>query len=448
MSLGELAGLAGTSLRPLVPFDAARSITGVHVSELEDPGRYLEGGELLLTTGIPLRTTTADAYVDRLAAHGIGAIGIGLGEGWERTPPAVVERCRAAGIPVFEVPDGAPFLDVSRAFWSIAGRGGQEEAIRTAHAHTRMVQAAAGPDPVAAVVRVMAQAIGGWVAWLPLGRSTTPALLYPTSLAGMLPSVRADVERSLLRSGVEAASFVSHGSTVVAHAVAEGARMRGALVLGAGRPFGSSDRQLALTATALLRLLTARDAGGSTAPEDWIAALAFRGEAAAARALAAASEATLPALLRVLASETPLEGGFGRAVEVEGMHLTLWPAGSAPTEGLGVLSGEIGLEDVPATVARVVSIHRSPGADGHRIEADARARRWASALATADPDLRRTVTAYLRNRHQAERTARELGVHRNTVRPRILAAEKLLAVSLDDPDVSAELWIALRDLPL
>lgn len=448
MSLGELVSLAGSSLRPLAPFDAARAITGVHVSELEDPGRYLDGGELLLTTGIPLRAATADAYVDRLAAQGIGAIGIGLGEGWEHAPPALVERCRSAGIPVFEVPDGAPFLDVSRAFWSVAGRGGQEEAVRTAHAHTRLVQAAAGPDPVAAVVRVMAQAIGGWVAWLPLGRTTAQALLHPRSLEGMLPSVRADVERSLLRSGVEAASFVSHGSTVVAHAVTDGERTHGALALGAGRPFGGSDRQLALTATALLRLLTAGEAGGPTPPEDWITALALRGEAAASRALAAASGMELPMLFRVLASAEPALGSLGRAVDVEGAHVTLWPADSAPTAGSGILSGEVALEDVAATAARIVAQHRSSGDDGLRIDPDARARRWAAALAETDPDLRLTVVAYLRNRQQAERTARELGVHRNTIRPRILAAEKLLAVSLEDPDVAAELWIALRDLPL
>ncbi|GGM43452.1 PucR family transcriptional regulator [Microbacterium saperdae] len=448
VSLGELVSLAGSSLRPLAPFDAARGISGVHVSELEDPGRYLDGGELLLTTGIPLRAAAAGAYVDRLAAQGIGAIGIGLGEGWEQAPPALVERCRSAGIPVFEVPDGAPFLDVSRAFWSIAGRGGQEEAIRTAHAHTRLVQAAGGPDPVAAVVRVMAQAIGGWVAWLPLGRSAAPALLHPRSLEGMLPSVRADVERSLLRSGVEAASFVSHGSTVVAHAVTDGERTRGALALGAGRPFGSSDRQLALTATALLRLLTAGDTGGSTPPADWITALALRGEAPAARALAAVSDVDLPLLFRVVASGQPAAGGIGRGVERDGVHLTLWPADSDPAAGSGITSGEVGLEDVPAAAARVVALHRTSSGGGLQVDPDARARRWAATLASSDPDLHRTVVAYLRNRQQAERAARALGVHRNTIRPRILAAERLLDVSLDDPDVAAELWIALRDLPL
>lgn len=445
VSLGELVRTAGTSLRPLAPFDAATTITGVHVSELDDPGRYLEGGELLLTTGIPLHGRPVDTYVDRLEAQGIGAIGIGLGEGWDDAPAVLVERCRRLGIPVFAVPDGAPFLDVSRAFWSITGRSGHDEALRTAHAHTRLVQAATAADPIAGIVRQMAQAIGGWVAWLPFDPGASGGTLHPASLAGLLPTVRADVERSLLRSGVEAASFVSQGSVVMAHAVTDGERTRGALALGAGRPLANADRQLALTATALLRLLTVRatetpDAGG------WFTALALRGDATAARALAAVADLTLPLEFRVLVG---VEAVTGFAVEQAGMQVGLVPADVDPDAGIrastGVLSAPVVLEDIPAAAARALALHRSAPGAALVIETESRATRWVAALADADPMLQRTVISYLRNRQQAERTARELGVHRNTVRPRITAAERLLDVSLDDPDVAAELWLALRD---
>ena len=443
VSLGELVRSAESSLRPLAPFDAARTISGVHVSELGDPGRYLEGGELLLTTGIPLHGQSAAAYVDRLAEHGIGAIGIGLGEGWDDAPAELVERCGAAGIPVFAVPDGAPFLDVSRAFWSIAGRGGQEEALRTAHAHTRLVQAATDPDAIAAIIRVMAQAIGGWVAWLPLAQGAGSDMLYPPSLEGILPAVRSDVERSLLRSGVEAASFVSHGSTVLAHAVVEGERTRGALALGASRPLGRADRQLALTATALLRLLTATPATAAR-PDAWVAELALRGDAAAARALASAAGLELPLLFSVLVGVDD-DAEFPFIVERHGERLALLPAGETAHASSGTLSAAVGLDEVPAAAARTLALHRASSGSGLRRAPEPRARRWVDELAHADPTLLPTVVSYLRHRHQAERTARDLGVHRNTVRPRILAAERLIGVALDDPDVAAELWIALRD---
>ncbi|MFJ2368903.1 PucR family transcriptional regulator ligand-binding domain-containing protein [Microbacterium sp. NPDC087665] len=441
VSLGELTRAAGASLRPLAPFDAARPITGVHASELDDPGRYLEGGELLLTTGIPLRSGSIEAYVDRLDAHGIGAIGIGLGEGWDDAPPALVERCRLVGIPVFAVPDGAPFLDVSRAFWSNTGRTGDDEVLRTAHAHTRLVQAATGAHPVTAIVRQMAQAIGGWVAWLPFGAGAPAGMLHPPSLEGLLPAVRVEVERTLVRSGVEAASFVSHGSTVMAHAVTDGERIRGALALGAGRPLARADRQLALTATALLRLVAVQSTGRRN-PEAWITALALQGDAAAARALAAAADIELPLLFRVLVGADDASD-FG--IEQRGVRVALVPADAEVTRGSGALSSPAILDDLPAAAARALALHRNTPHTSLLVEPESRAEGWVDLLAEADPMLQRTVVAYLRHRQQAERTARELGVHRNTVRPRIAAAERLLAVRLDDPDVAAELWLALRD---
>jgi len=46
-----------------------RPVRWVHISELQDPTPWLRGGELLLTTGLPLRSGPS-AYVGRLAAAG------------------------------------------------------------------------------------------------------------------------------------------------------------------------------------------------------------------------------------------------------------------------------------------------------------------------------------------------------------------------------------------
>nr|WP_228721201.1 helix-turn-helix domain-containing protein [Arthrobacter sp. 260] len=58
-----------------------------------------------------------------------------------------------------------------------------------------------------------------------------------------------------------------------------------------------------------------------------------------------------------------------------------------------------------------------------------------------------TVRVYLAHRGQWEAAGRELGVHRNSVRYRIAQAKELLGVDLDDPDVTAQLWLALRSRP-
>lgn len=89
----------------------------VAVSELEDPTPFLEGGEIVLTTGIPLREEpdAAAAYVSRLMSAGVAALGVGLGLTWQRVPGAVVAAADAVGLPVFSVPEGTPFIAVTKA---------------------------------------------------------------------------------------------------------------------------------------------------------------------------------------------------------------------------------------------------------------------------------------------------------------------------------------------
>jgi purine catabolism regulator len=59
-------------------------------------------------------------------------------------------------------------------------------------------------------------------------------------------------------------------------------------------------------------------------------------------------------------------------------------------------------------------------------------------------DLVRSVVAYLRHRGRWEDAARDLGIHRNTLRHRMGTASRVMGVDLDDPDVASRLWLALR----
>jgi purine catabolism regulator len=58
-----------------------------------------------------------------------------------------------------------------------------------------------------------------------------------------------------------------------------------------------------------------------------------------------------------------------------------------------------------------------------------------------------TTRSFLRHRGSWEAAARDLGVHRNTIRNRIRIIHDELGINLDDPDLGAELWLALRDDP-
>ncbi|GAB98284.1 putative transcriptional regulator, partial [Kineosphaera limosa NBRC 100340] len=64
-------------------------------------------------------------------------------------------------------------------------------------------------------------------------------------------------------------------------------------------------------------------------------------------------------------------------------------------------------------------------------------------------DLLATLAAYLRHRGRHEECAGELGIHRNTLRHRLRLLRTLLHdtvdTDLDDPDLSAHLWLGLRE---
>jgi purine catabolism regulator len=103
---------ADSSLRLRVLVDGGnhdRLLRGVHVSDLDHPAQYAFPGELLLTNGLWLTSTDPRDWVQEARAAGVVAIGYGVGEMGTVTPPAVVQACREADLPLLEVPADLPF---------------------------------------------------------------------------------------------------------------------------------------------------------------------------------------------------------------------------------------------------------------------------------------------------------------------------------------------------
>ncbi|QNK53822.1 PucR family transcriptional regulator ligand-binding domain-containing protein [Dermacoccus sp. PAMC28757] len=108
-------------------------LTWVHGIELLDPTPYLSGGELVLTTGqrLPAEHDECRAYVQRLAAHDVGALGFGVGVGHDTVPDAVALACVEFGLPLLVVPEPTPFVSIVRV-----GADHVAEAERRALRHT------------------------------------------------------------------------------------------------------------------------------------------------------------------------------------------------------------------------------------------------------------------------------------------------------------------------
>src|SRR3954453_18004906 len=99
-----------------------RPVRGVHTSELDDPTPWLRGGELLLSTGRPLRRDPA-GFVERLASRGLAGVGLGLGFDLDEMPAEAVAAGDRLGFPLLTIPYEGPVIAISEAvFAAIADR--------------------------------------------------------------------------------------------------------------------------------------------------------------------------------------------------------------------------------------------------------------------------------------------------------------------------------------
>ncbi|MEV6976135.1 PucR family transcriptional regulator [Kitasatospora sp. NPDC093806] len=90
-----------------------RQVSGVMTTDLQDPGRYLHGGELVLT-GMLWRSGPADSerFVRTIVAG--GAVALAAGEAEVGPVPAdLVEACRRHRMPLLAVPDDIAFGTVT-----------------------------------------------------------------------------------------------------------------------------------------------------------------------------------------------------------------------------------------------------------------------------------------------------------------------------------------------
>ncbi|MFI8491198.1 PucR family transcriptional regulator [Streptomyces rubrogriseus] len=130
-----------------------RPVRWVHITELTDPASFLKGGELVLTTGMPLPDDPAGVrrYVDELAAVGAAALVIELVRRYHRPPDALVGACRARGLPLVTLARDVNFLEVTQVVHTLI-LGHQAEAMRRTQgvheAFTALTLRGAGPEEV------------------------------------------------------------------------------------------------------------------------------------------------------------------------------------------------------------------------------------------------------------------------------------------------------------
>ncbi|WP_377269173.1 PucR family transcriptional regulator [Peterkaempfera sp. SMS 1(5)a] len=301
-----------------------RPVRWVHTSELDDPTPYLEGGELLLTTGIKLGGTgtgtgTGDgdealrAYVHRLADAGVVGLGLGVGLSHTEVPRPLVEAASERGLPLLRVPQPTPFIAISKAV-SAALAAEQYEAVTTSfEAQEELTRAALGKDGTAAVVRRLAARLGGWAALY--DATGALSLAAPDWAARRAARLAGEVDRLRRRPAPASAALqgrpggadTADEDFVVLQSLGADRRPRGFLAVGTEARLSPTERYVLNAAVALLTLTLERSRDLRRAEERMGTALlrlVLAGETATAREVAAVLYGGLPeGAVRVLLAQ-------------------------------------------------------------------------------------------------------------------------------------------------
>jgi purine catabolism regulator len=107
-------------------------VTWAHVSELEDPAAFLEGGELILTGGIgvPRDADGQVEYVGRLHERGAAGLAIARGPHTPRLTSRGLAVADRLGFPVLTMPVEVAFVDIARLVAAANDQSGQQRLVR------------------------------------------------------------------------------------------------------------------------------------------------------------------------------------------------------------------------------------------------------------------------------------------------------------------------------
>jgi purine catabolism regulator len=458
--------------------DTGREVRWVHTTELNDPAPFLEGGELLLTTGLRLSDPGFDleAFLTGLVGAGVAGLGFGVGLANATVPEHFVHAAEAHGLPVLEVPKATPFIAIAKSV-SRALAADEYRAVTEGYRNQQeLIKSALAASPQSALVRSLVHGLGEG-AWAVLYAPDGATALHS---AGAVPGaetvdVPAELQRMRVRTPPGSVSITAPVGHVELHALGAAKRIRGFLAVGlTGRASGPdvTGRQILTVALTLLTL------GVEQPTKDvYIAELAVRravlrllitGHVAAAKEVAGELRIPLPAEpVRVARSSSEASGDGvpeGRfAIEEDGEIVVVAPA---DFEGFaGGVSDAVPYSDfgrayrqagealaLAEKQGRSTVFFADSGSGLATLFADQAVRDFAAALLRPllDQDktgLVPTLRAWLAHNGQWDAAAAELGVHRHTVRARIARAGELLGRDLtaaDSADARMELWFALR----
>jgi purine catabolism regulator len=469
LTVRDIATTPGLDLLVAAGSDGlANDVRWLHVSELTDPTPWLEGGELLLTTGLGVGddASAQRAYVGRLAEHRLAGLAFGVGFGFAAIPQPLVEEADRRGFPVLAIPYEIPFIAITKAAFAHLANEELERVTQALEVHELLTQAVVDGRGVDALLAILCHRLGCSLALVDENGGVLGERHAGRRLAfagGLELPVVAHGQKAVLRAAREGGPFGEYDRLVLHHG-------RTALALERSRRHAVSAAELRLAGDLLDDLesdrLDERDiarriaAFGLDPARSYAALLAVPTEASpgeslralvareldtrgvryvsatrldrAAFLLEAASEEEILELARAVVAAAPeARVGVGRPASGRSLGRSLLEARAALDAGEGPISSYhdlgslellLGLPDaaLEAFVDRVLG----PAAGSRALIESLRALldagcRWSEAAA-------------------------RLGVHRHTLRYRMERLRERTGRHPDSPSQRMELWLAVK----
>jgi purine catabolism regulator len=443
-------------------------VSWLHVSELADPTQFLEGGELLLTTGLGVGElgSAQRAYVRRLARHRLAGLGFGVGFGFATVPQPLIDEAGRLGFPVLTVPYEVPFVAITKAALAHLANEQLESVTRALEVHERLADAVLQGRGLQALLSILCNHLGCSLALVDeAGRVVAErhaaerlafdgALELPVSAQGELATLRA--RRGAGDFGEYDKLVLHHGQTALAFELSRRRAVSAAELRLAGDLLEDleaerlDDRETARRMAAFglepdrlyaALLAVARDAVSSERLRDDVADFlddrkvrylsTARRDRAAFLVEAPSEEAVLSLAGDVVELEPEARVGVGRPANGRGLGRSLLEARAALDTGtnevasyrdLGSLELLLSLPDaaLDAFVDRVLG---AVDENGRLVE---------SLAALLDAGCRWSDAAA------------QLGVHRHTLRYRMDRLRDQTGRHPDDPEQRMELWLAVK----
>lgn len=200
-----------------------REVRWAHVASGSRVAALLDGGELILTTGVgwPNGEAELNALAEELIDAGVSAIVLELGRGFAETPPALILACDAHSVPLIVLHREVRFVQITQRVHQRILTA-QNEALRArAEVHAMLTELGLNRSPVDYVVERLAETLGApvvledpshhVVAFAGAG-SDIAAALAPWSAAAAEPAQPSGADPAALPDGAERVPVEARGT--------------------------------------------------------------------------------------------------------------------------------------------------------------------------------------------------------------------------------------------